>query len=189
MNIPSFDFQLFSLPNFSPLQAQEYGADTSFNANTPSWYVDFSLNQLLGLMQPSNPSPYVQRQFPARIQKYDPLNLFAQKPDIIEVYPQGTLPPELQGKGQQPEIPNKGCNWFDIITLRCNPSLGTGGAQGTGPIIGSEERKSDGENVLGKEPSGAGKKFADFLKSLPTGSGIFLIAIIALIFLLLFARR
>jgi hypothetical protein len=50
--IPNFDFNLFSTSAFSPLTAEEYGAGTSFSANTPAPWTDFSLGQLVGLTNP-----------------------------------------------------------------------------------------------------------------------------------------
>src|SRR5215510_11130766 len=46
MLVPSYDFRIFDIPFFSPLQAQEFGADTTFSASTPLSYVDYSFNQL-----------------------------------------------------------------------------------------------------------------------------------------------
>jgi hypothetical protein len=51
---PSLDFQLFQIPNFGELFANEFNASTRFNAATPTAYVDYSLNQLLSLLQPQS---------------------------------------------------------------------------------------------------------------------------------------
>jgi len=39
MYIPSYDFRIFDLPQFSPLGAQEFGADTMFSAGTPTGFI------------------------------------------------------------------------------------------------------------------------------------------------------
>jgi hypothetical protein len=64
MLTPSYDFNLFNLDQFSPLLANELGAGTSFSAADPTSYVDYSLNQLSGLLQPYNPLPYLSNQVP-----------------------------------------------------------------------------------------------------------------------------
>ena len=50
--VPSFDFQLFQLPEFGELFANEFGASTRFDASMPTRYVDNSLSTLLGLLRP-----------------------------------------------------------------------------------------------------------------------------------------
>ncbi len=117
MYIPSYDFGLFDIRNFSPLQAQEFGADTYFSANTPTSYVNFALNQLQGLTDPRNPYPYVSRSAlrPAADIIPRELQQFFQQKDNITVYPSGQTPPELQHQGppvRQTAIP-KECTWFD----------------------------------------------------------------------------
>src|SRR5262245_39653048 len=59
---PSYDFRLFDIGWVSPLQANEFGAATSFRASDPTSFVDFSLNQLAGLLNPRAANPYPQRQ-------------------------------------------------------------------------------------------------------------------------------
>src|SRR5262245_33143086 len=76
MYIPSYDFRIFDLPLYSPLQAQEFGAATSFSANTPTSYIDYSINQLASLSNPSSPFPYIQRQFPYPVDNFDLENYF-----------------------------------------------------------------------------------------------------------------
>jgi hypothetical protein len=62
MLTPSYDFNLFGLDNFSPLTAGEFGAGTSFSANDPVSFVNYSLNQLASSLQPYNPLPYLSAQ-------------------------------------------------------------------------------------------------------------------------------
>jgi hypothetical protein len=202
---PSFDFSLFSIPHFSPLQANEFGAMTSFSANTPTPYVDYSLNQLLGILQTPNNIPFTSNPFPGAnpfgnfFQSqgnqgyYDPTQgkvVRGQAPqNTIIVYPSGQLPPELgQNKPAQPTVDSgkRGCNIFDLITGRCSPAINTGSAEGTGPIVGSKPQQNDQEGNLATNQS---KTIGQWLNALPSGSGTFVIAIVAIIFLLLFVRR
>lgn len=50
---PSFDFQLFQLPNFGELFANEMGVSSRFNASDPIGYVNTSLDRLISLTQPA----------------------------------------------------------------------------------------------------------------------------------------
>lgn len=195
--VPSFDFELFDLPNFSPLQANEFGAFTSFSANTPTSFTDYSLDRLLGLLRTPNPVPFPTRNFGNDFELENMLRFFQSQGSVsiddvrgkqptnqIIVYPSGTLPPELQGKGQQPEVQRKGCTLFDMITGRCTPAIlsPTGGATASEPNV----MVSDGKGTMGTEGS---KSIAKWIEALPQGTGIFLIGLVALVFLFLFARK
>ncbi|MGH9878007.1 MAG: hypothetical protein ACRD5H_10250, partial [Nitrososphaerales archaeon] len=66
------------------------------------------------------------------------------------------------------------------IPASMSPTGGATTKQDDKPMI------SDGKTVLGTEGS---KKVGAWIEALPPGSGIFLIAIIALVFLFLFVRK
>lgn len=156
--IPSFDFRLFELPQFSPLQAQEYGAETIFSASDPPWFVDASLAALAGI------KPFFQE---SSSEMRERLRRVRDEADRL-----------LREAGGQSDCP-QGRNIFG----------------GCGPIIGSKPN-IPGDASVGDDPTKSGQKVGgmiekaqEFLKALPAGGGVFLIAVLALIFLLLFARR
>ena len=198
--LPSFDFDLFDLPSFSPLQANEFGVETSFRANTPSGFADFSLDRLLSILRTPNPTPFPIRLFTGDFELENMLPFFrsfqsgtgdlpgSKTPtNQIIVYPSGSLPPELQGKQQSPvqESGKRGCNIFDMISGKCQPAILS--PTGSARVPSSDEPMvSDGKGVLGTDSS---KSIGAFFSSLPAGSGIFLLAIVALIFLFLFVRK
>lgn len=189
---PSFDFELFSLPNFSDLYANEFGASSTFNAQTPSSYVDFSLSRLLGLMQTPNEVPFERATYPSN-GNMDLANLLTffqsgtgelpKRPDIIQVYPAPNPQAATQERQQaESEVKRTGCNVFDIITGRCQPAI----VEGIAKPKDEERITSDGQGILGDKSS---KSIGEWFKTLPEGSGIFLIAVAIIILLLLFVRR
>lgn len=184
---PSYDFRLFDVGWMSPLQANEFGAATSFRASDPTSFVDFSLNQLAGLLNPSAAYPYPQRQLPAPIEEVPFLRFFqgesaeATRERLRRVREEADrLLREAGG--------NPGVNIGDVFRGRTVRS-----GEGTGPIVGDKVLKNDGKDApLGDDPTGSGKKMgalADWWKALPQGAGVFLIGVAALIFILLFARK
>jgi hypothetical protein len=187
MYIPSYDFQLFDIPSFSELQANEFGVATHFSANTPVSFVDYSLNRLLGLTQPGNTAPYEQRQFPAVMYPYSMQDFFRglQQRDNVTVYPSGTLPPELQGTPKQSTLPKCGPEhpWYWRYLGWCCPFIVT--ADNKCMMV------SDDSSVGTQTPSGerATDKIASAFGSLPQGAGIFLIGVLVVILLILFVRR
>jgi hypothetical protein len=192
MYIPSYDFGIFDIDAFSELQANEYGAMTRFSGNTPVSYVDFSLNQLYGLLNPSNPYPYISRQPTQTIIPRELQDFFAQKDKVI-VYPSGTVPPELQRQGPPVAQGNK---------VMCDPNdtswsgytkrlLGICCTQGISPDGKSCTLHSDDSSVGTTTPSGEriGDVTAAWFGSLPQGAGVFLIGIAVVILLILFVRK
>jgi hypothetical protein len=157
MEFPSFDFELFRVPFFSPLQAQEFGATTSYQANTPVAYADYSLSQLFNQVNP-------QTQESATTLRDRLIRVKNEAEEQLKILDGGTDCPQ-------------GRNIFG----------------GCGPIFGSKPIISDGQKApVGDDPLHTGAK-ANSIKqwwdALPQGAGIFLIAVIAAIALLLFARR
>jgi len=183
MYIPSYDFRIFDLPLFSPLQAQEFGASTSFNANTPTSYIDYSLNQFSGLLNPSADSPYSQRQFPTPIGRFDFENFF-QSQDATAI------------RDRAIKVRDQAQSVIDEINGKKTPSStddckeGRNIFGGCGPILGSKKVISDGNETLGDKKAPPGMEtFANFLNSLPQGAGIFLIALVVIVLLFLFVKR
>ncbi|HEY7160207.1 MAG TPA: hypothetical protein VH815_03065 [Acidobacteriota bacterium] len=183
MYIPSYDFRIFDLPMFSPLQAQEFGAATSFSANTPTSYIDNSLNQFAALLNPRNLNPYPQNQFPVDFGRFDFENFF-QSQDAITIRDRATkvrdqaqsVIDEINGKRSSPSTDDckQGRNIFG----------------GCGPILGSKKVISDGTGTMGDKEAPAGMQtFETFLNALPQGAGIFLIAIVVIVLLFLFVKR
>lgn len=210
---PSYDFQLFDLPHFGELFANSFGASTKFSASMPTPYVDFSLNQLLAATQPNNPFPYQQRQVPVDMRLYDLLNFFQSANATLQPpqrrVQQQTKPLEIpsltdllnqqsdtQGsdayRRAQREAERRGCSLQDLLTGNCTPAIlsPTGRAQGKQGSTGKETASID--SSVGDDPTKSGKKaqsIADIFKLLPEGSGIFLIAVVVIILLLLFVKR
>lgn len=194
MYIPSYDFGLFDIDAFSELQAQEFGAMTRFSANTPVSYVDFSLNQLYGLLDRSNPFPYISRQPTEQIIPRELQDFFRfQQGGDVSVYPSGTLPPELQRQGSPVATGNK---------KMCDPNdksfwgytkrlLGVCCTQGITPDGKNCTLHSDDSSVGTTTPSG--DRIGDQTKSrfddLPEGAGTLLIGVIVVVLLILFVRK
>lgn len=194
MYIPSYDFGLFEIPYFSELQANEYGAATRFNANTPTSFVDYSLNQLIGLTQPGNARPYSQRNVSMPIIPYELQEFFRQQQSgNITVYPSGTLPPELQHKGAPvTQGAKRMCNpndnsWAEwtrkLLGICCTQGITADGKECT--------LHSDDSNVGTTTPSGGriGDATKEFFGNLPQGAGVFLIGVVIVVLLILFLRR
>lgn len=187
MYIPSYDFKLFKIPNFSPLEANEYNATTQFSANTPLAYVDYSINQLAGLMQPNNPNPYNQRQFPSEIIPSELAMFFQDTPsaaaerlrklrdqanEVLGETPQDKVSVP-KPKGDCPagysRVTPFGISWLSY----CGKQL-----------------VSDGAGTMGDKEAPAGLGTVEkTLNALPQGSGIFLIAIVVIVLLFLFVKR
>lgn len=173
MEFPSFDFQLFKVPFFSPLQAQEYGATTTFQANTPAQYADFSLSQLFGIADPQQNYPYNGQSFFTG--QGESAESIRQRLETVIANAQENLRklgvPDTTGK-----CPDGETEYKDIFGFKHCGKL----------------TKHDGQGTVGDDPTHSGKKIEDrlnFLKALPEGSGVFLIALVAIVFLFLFVRR
>lgn len=178
MYIPSYDFNLFKIPNFSPLGAQEFNAMTEFSANTPLSYVDYSLNQLAALTQPNNPNPYSQRQFPSEIIPYE-LQSFFQGQSRADI--------EAEVAKRQAEFEKAKA---DVKAPKTCP-------EGYKPVsvfgifsYCGKQMVSDGQGTMGDKEAPAGLGTLEkTMNALPSGSGIFLIAVVVIILLFLFVKR
>lgn len=189
MYIPSYDFGLFDIQQFSPLQAQEFGADTYFSANTPLSYVNYALNQLMSLTNPNDPRPYNTRGYPATPIIPTELQDFFQRKDNVTVYPSGQLPPELQHQGKPvPQGakyvcgPNDGF-WKRLLGICCIQAVSSDGKECV--------LRSDDSSVGTTNPSGGRVDLTSALglSALPQGAGVFLIGLLVLVLLILFVRR
>ena len=189
MYIPSYDFQIFDLPQFSPLQAQEFGAETSFSANTPLSFVDWSLNQFAGLMNPNAAYPYSQNQFPSAIDT-----------NFGETYFQGAEDVRERLRRVRDEanrvLGEAGGNTQSSTTLPAPKSNGCPSGYSPVNVLGlfsycGKDLHSDDSSVGTINPSGdrADKDLPALFKDLPQGAGIFLIAVVVIILLLLFVRK
>lgn len=184
MYIPSYDFDIFDLPDFSPLQAQEFGADTSFRANTPTAFLDWSLNQFAGLMNPNASYPYVQSQFPSEINTNFGNTFFqsgqgAQTREQIEAEvaaAKAVYDKAVAKVKEKPTCP-PGFSPVSVFGLfsYCGKDMVSGDSS-VGTINPSGDRIGD---VTAKK----------FFENLPKGAGVFLIAVVVIILLLLFVRR
>lgn len=171
--IPSFDFNLFTIPWVSPLQAQEYGAESTFRANTPLSFVNYSLSQLAGLAESGNGIPFATQNFFGNAQDNaqttrDRIRALRDEADRL-----------LKEAGGDTQDCPQGRN---IVG-------------GCGPILGSKKVESVDSSV-GKDPTDSGKKMQelgktvkDYYNALPKAAGIFILALVAVIFLVLFARK
>ena len=185
MYIPSYDFNLFKIPNFSSLGAQEFNAMTEFSANTPLSYVDYSLNQLAGLTQPNNAYPYPQNQFPAQIIPYDLQPYFQDTPSaaadrLRKLRDQANviLGETPQDKVSVPQSKSDCPPGFKRVT-----PLGITWLSYCGKELHSDDRGAVKESDVGLG------SFEKFMNALPQGSGIFLIALVVIILLFLFVRK
>lgn len=172
---PDYDFELFELP-FSALEANEFGAATRFQASDPTAFVDYSLNQLYGLLDPRAVYPYVQRQFPATLQDIPFVSFFQSQ------------------QGETPEAIRERLRKVRDDADRMLQEAGGGGRivdpldpYGTGKRIGKVITESPITNPV-EGGRRIGETAKEWLKYLPAGSGMFLVAIGAIILLILFVR-
>ena len=192
MYIPSYDFRIFDLPMFSPLQAQEFGADTMFSANTPTNYVDFSINQLSGLTNPNSPFPYVQNQFPAVIDRFNLDDYFA----TVQDSPQAAKDRLRKLRDQANEILGENTPAPSPFPNTAKQSDCPPGYERVNPLgitwlsYCGKQLHSDDTNATGNKTAPPGMQALETgLNALPQGAGLFLIAIVAIVFLLLFVRK
>jgi hypothetical protein len=181
---PSYDFRLFDIGWISPLQANEYGAATSFRASDPTTFVDQSINLLSGLLNPRAAYPYAQRQIGAPIEEVPFLSYF-----------QGQSRAQIEGEAARKKAGYEAAVAAEMERIRREGSVSlwdmilgrtVRSGQGTGPILGSKETASVDDAGMAK--STVPDQVKAWIAALPAGSGVFLIAIVALIFLFLFAR-
>jgi hypothetical protein len=181
MYIPSYDFDIFDVPQFSPLQAQEFGAETSFRANTPLSFVDWSLNQFAGLMNPRASYPYVQSQFPSDIDTTFGVPFFQGGQSRAEIEAEVARTKKIfddaRAKAANPVQCPEGYSPVSVFGLfsYCGKDLKSGDSS-VGTINPSGDRPGD---VTAKS----------LLKGLPQGAGVFLIAVVVIILLFLFVKR
>lgn len=163
MYIPSYDFRIFDIPFFSPLQAQEFGADTTFSASTPLSYIDNSFQQLFQQGAQDTPA-----------QAKEKLRQLRDRANEILGETQGTATPFPNTKKSDCPEGYKRVAPFGIQALSyCGKKL-----------------ISDGQETMGDKQAPAGMGALETgMNSLPQGSGLFLIAVVAIVFLLLFVRR
>ena len=191
MYIPSYDFDIFDLPDFSPLQAQEFGADTSFRANTPTSFLDWSLNQFAGLMNPNAAYPYIQSQFSSKIDTNFGNTFFqsgqgAQTREQIEAEvaaAKAVYDKAVAKVKEKPTCPPgfSPVSVFGLFSYCGKDMLSDGDTSTLPPGIKEKREEEIKKMVLGE--------WGEWFKSLPKGSGVFLIAVVVIILLLLFVRR
>lgn len=188
MYIPSYDFDLFDLPQFSPLQAQEFGAETSFRANTPLSFVDWSLNQFAGLMNPQASFPYLQTQFPSTINQSFGEPFFQGAEDVRErlrrVRDEANRALGEAGGNTQASAPVP-------KSSECPKGYSPVSVFGLFSYCGKDMKSGD-SSVGTINPSGdriGAATLGTFFKDLPQGAGVFLIAVVVIILLLLFVRK
>lgn len=178
MYIPSYDFKFFDLPMFSPLMAGEFGASTSFSANTPLSYIDYSLNQLTGLTDPRAVFPYLQRQFP-----------YAADRVSFDNYFQGQTRAEIEAEVEKRKQEFEKAKANVKAPKTCPEGYKPVNVFGIFSYCG-KGMQSDGSGTMKESEAGAAlQPIETFLNALPKGAGIFLIAIVVIILLLLFVRR
>jgi hypothetical protein len=189
MYIPSYDFRIFDLPLFSPLQAQEFGAATSFNANTPTSYIDYSLNQFSGLLNPSADNPYSQRQFPTPIGRYDFEDYFQDTPQAARERLRKLRDQANEVLGETQADLSKALPSTKKTTDECPPGYSPVSVFGLFSYCG-KKLHSDDTGAMGEKGDATGLGNVEkVMNALPAGSGIFLIAVIIIILLFLFVKR
>jgi hypothetical protein len=180
MYIPSYDFRIFDLPMFSPLQAQEFGADTMFSANTPTSFIDNSINQLSGLLDPRAAFPYIQRQFPSVVDRFG-----------FDTY--------FQGIGQtraeiEAEVERTKKLYDEAVTkAKTTPQCPSGYSPvsvfGIFSYCGKDLKSIDDAGIAKSKAGETLKPIETLFNNLPKGSGVFLIAVVIIILLLLFVKK
>lgn len=170
---------------FSALQAQEFGADTTFSASTPISYIDYSLNQLAGLTNARASYPYIQNQFPYPVDTFDFQNYFSgfetqSRSDIENEVAKRKA--EFEAAQQAAKTPQSCPDGYAPVTflgyfLYCGKKL-ISDQQG-GPMAGQPAPPGMGTLETGMNS----------LKGLPQGAGIFLVALAIIILLLLLVKR
>lgn len=199
---PSYDFRLFDVGWISPLQANEFGAETTFNASDPTAFVDFSLNQLRDLLNPRASSPFPQRQLPLPIEEV-PFATFFQDQSVEaaraardrlrglrdeanrvlgESGSTATFPAG-QGASAAAKCGTTKCIWWEkLIGKRdgeCCHEVMQHGADTSG--VETEREKEVKEMVK--------RDLGEWFGALPAGAGVFLIAVVVIVLLVLFVKR
>jgi hypothetical protein len=181
MYIPSYDFRIFDLPMFSPLQAQEFGASTSFSANTPTSYIDNSLNQFAALLNPRNLNPYPQNQFPTQFGIFDPENFFQSTG--------GQTRAQIEAEVAKTKAAYEKAKADVTAPKTCPEGYKPVSVFGIFSYCGKGLHSDDTKGVQKSEAGAALKPLETLLNGLPPGAGIFLIAIVVIILLFLFVKR
>ena len=181
MYVPSYDFRIFDIPMFSPLQAQEFGADTTFSANTPVSYIDHSLNQFAGLTNPNAAFPYIQSQFPSIVDKFNFDEYFNSF--------QSPSRQDIEAEVEKRRIEFEKAREAVTKPTKCPEGYSPVSVFGIFSYCG-KKMVSDGQGTIGDKEAPAGmQSLENFMNALPKGSGIFLIAVVVIILLLLFVKR
>jgi hypothetical protein len=216
MYIPSTDFQLFSLPQFGGLFSDSLGLSNSFQSSDPSNYVNYALNSFAQILKPQTPTQIPsQPNYGAGIELGNVGDLFTPLPLITPQFPsfQGQdtqtlddlrrrlqkVRDDAQAKLDETygKTSSQGGNTTTVNVNTQPPRQNRNVLGGSIPIWSKDAPMvSDGsgsgkDRVIGDDPTKSGDKaqtVADFFKTLPAGSGIFLIAIAIIILILLFAR-
>lgn len=194
---PSYDFRLFDIGWASPLQANEFGAATSFRASDPTAFVDRSLNQLRGLLDPRAAYPFAQNQLPTPLEDVpftgffqggaeatrERLRRVRDEADRLLGEAGGNAPQSYPRGGASTQAQQCGttkCTWAERWFL------GKKHGECCHKVL-----HSDDSSVGTTTPTGerAGEATKAWLAALPAGAGVFLIALAALIFILLFVRK
>ena len=161
MYIPSYDFRIFDIPFFSPLQAQEFGADTTFSASTPLSYIDYSFNQLFQ---------------DSASQTRERLRQIRDEADRMYKQAGGA---DTQSSAPTPKKTDCPTGYSKVTPFGIEALSYCG-----------KQRVTDGPGTMGDKEAPAGLGAVETaMNALPQGSGLFLIAVVAIIFLLLFVRR
>jgi hypothetical protein len=181
---PSYDFRLFDIGWVSPLQANEFGAATSFRASDPTSFVDYSLNQLAGLLDPRAAYSYAQRQLPAPIEDVPVIPFFQGRG-------RAQTRAEIEAEVARRQAEFERAKAEAKAPRQCPPGYRPVSVFGLFSYCG-KELKSDGEGTMGDDPARSGAKMAalaEWWNTLPQGAGVFLIGLAALIFIFLFIAR
>lgn len=195
---PSYDFRLFDIGWASPLQANEFGAATSFRASDPTAFVDRSLNQLRGLLDPRAAYPFAQNQLPVPLEDIpftgffqggaettrERLRRVRDEADRLLSEAGGNSPQSSpQGGAAAKQCDTTKCHWWERLLGKrdgecCHKITRHDGDTST---VETEREREIKDMVRGSAQ--------DWLGALPAGAGVFLIAVIALVFILLFVRK
>lgn len=218
MYIPSYDMSVLELPQFSPLQlGSTFGITGMFNSNTPTAFVDHSLNSIRDIIDPYQ-DDFNYFAYPQSLNIPGFENYFQGQPkgyyDPTTGRMAGQTRAEVEAEVERrKKVFESARDVYDKTQAQIEQAKQQ--AQGTGEIPlkcppGQKEYRyffglfrtcgtpmqSDEKGVIGDDPAHSAKqvepfmkRFETFINTAPAGTGIFLLAIVAIIFLLLFVRK